>query len=52
MFTRAMVKLPCKNLVNGISNAALGKPDYSLAMDQHTRHTEALEACGLEVVVL
>jgi dimethylargininase len=52
MFTTAMVKIPCKNLVNGISNASLGKPDYSLALDQHTRYREALEACGLDVVVL
>jgi dimethylargininase len=52
MFTTAMVKIPCKNLVNGISNAGLGKPDYSLAMDQHARYREALETCGLEVVVL
>ena len=52
MFTTAMVKIPCKNLVNGISNASLGKPDYSLALDQHTRYREALETCGLKVVVL
>lgn len=52
MFTTAMVKIPCKNLVSGISNAASGKPDYSLAMDQHARYREALEACGLEVMVL
>jgi dimethylargininase len=52
MFTTAMVKTPCKNLVNGITSADLGKPDYSLAMDQHARYREALTACGLKVVVL
>ena len=52
MFTTAMVKTPCKNLVKGISNAGLGKPDYLLAMDQHARYREALETCGLKVLVL
>jgi dimethylargininase len=39
-------------MINGISSAALGKPDYSLAMEQHDRYREALESCGLKVVVL
>lgn len=52
MFTKAMVKLPCRNMVNGISHANLGKPDFALALEQHARYRKALESCGLEVIVL
>ncbi len=52
MFTCAMVKTPCKNMVNGISHADMGKPDYALAVRQHQNYIRALETCGLAVVVL
>ena len=52
MFTKAMVKLPCRNMVKGISHANLGKPDYALAMHQHSQYVKALEFCGLDVIVL
>lgn len=39
-------------MVNGISHAKLGKPDYNLAMHQHGLYVKALESCGLEVMVL
>ena len=52
MFTKAIVKRPCKNLVNGLTNANLGKPDYHLALKQHQEYIEALTECGLEVAVL
>ena len=52
MFTKAMVKIPCRNMVNGISHANLGKPDYSLAMHQHSQYVKALESCDLDVIVL
>ncbi|MFN2357654.1 MAG: dimethylarginine dimethylaminohydrolase family protein [Desulfotignum sp.] len=52
MFTRAMVKTPCKNMVNGISHANLGTPDHALAVKQHERYIQALASCGLEVIVL
>jgi dimethylargininase len=52
MFTSAIVKTPCKNMVSGISRANLGKPDYALACRQHDQYIRALEACGLEVTVL
>lgn len=39
-------------MVNGISHANLGKPDYSLALHQHGLYVKALESCGLEVMVL
>ncbi|MDA3780042.1 MAG: arginine deiminase family protein [Bacteroidales bacterium] len=52
MFTKAIVKIPCKNMVNGLSEANLGVPDYELAKKQHRDYINALEYCGLKVTVL
>ena len=52
MFTKAIVKTPGKSLQNGLSQAGLGRPDYPLALEQHKSYIRALQACGLEVVVL
>ena len=52
MFTQAIVKTPCRAMVNGISNANLGLPDYSKALVQHADYIEALRECGLQVSVL
>ncbi|WP_457553457.1 dimethylarginine dimethylaminohydrolase family protein [Desulfobacula sp.] len=52
MFTQAIVKTPCQNMVNGISTASLGKPDYNLALKQHKNYIQALKECGLNVIVL
>ena len=52
MFTRAIVKTPCRNIVNGISTASLGRPDYDLALKQHKDYIHALKKCGLTVIVL
>jgi len=52
MFTRAIVRTPCRSIVNGLSSAKLGRPDYQNALRQHAGYVEALEACGLEITVL
>lgn len=39
-------------MVNGLTSAGLGLPDYDLALDQHAEYIRALEACGLDVLVL
>jgi len=52
LFTRAIVKTPCKNMIKGITTANLGKPDYKLSLQQHENYIRALELCGLEVIVL
>jgi dimethylargininase len=39
-------------MVNGLSSANLGTPDYHKALLQHADYTEALMACGLQVMVL
>lgn len=52
MFSRAIVRTPCKNLVNGITSANLGKPDYTRALLQHRHYIDALKQCGLQVTIL
>lgn len=52
MFTKAIVRTPCRALVNGLSNANLGTPDYPKALLQHADYIEALKECGLRVTVL
>ena len=49
MFTKAIVKQPCKNLVKGLTSANFGKPDYNLALKQHQKYIEALTECELEI---
>ncbi|MGA2625118.1 MAG: arginine deiminase family protein [Bacteroidota bacterium] len=52
MFTRAIVRTPGKSMINGLTTAELGHPDYEQALVQHARYIEALKDCGLEVRVL
>ncbi|MFC1777953.1 dimethylarginine dimethylaminohydrolase family protein [Pseudomonadota bacterium] len=52
MFTKAIVRTPCKAMINGISSANLGRPDYPKALVQHADYVEALKECGLQVTVL
>jgi dimethylargininase len=52
MFTKAIVKRPCKNFVHGLTSAELGLPDYEKALKQHDNYIKALIDCGLEVLVL
>lgn len=52
MFTQAIVRIPCKAMVNGLSKANLGAPDYHKALIQHADYIEALNECGLKVMVL
>lgn len=52
MFKKAIVRIPGKSLINGLSTAGLGLPDYDLALKQHKNYIEALKKCGLEVIIL
>jgi dimethylargininase len=52
MFTKAIVRIPCKNLVNGLTSANLGKPDYDIAIIQHQKYIQVLKDCELEVITL
>jgi len=51
-FKNAIVKRPCPEMVNGITKAGLGIPDYQNALKQHDLYIQALESCGLKVRVL
>lgn len=52
MYTKAIVRIPCKNIVNGLTTANLGIPDYKKTLKQHSQYIEALRECGLEVIIL
>lgn len=52
MFSKAIVRKPCEEMIHGITSASLGKPNYQLALKQHEAYTEALRSCGLDVTVL
>jgi dimethylargininase len=51
-FTKALVRKPCRNMVNGLSTAGLGRPIFEKALAQHAAYVEALRCCGLAVTVL
>ena len=52
MFTHAIVRTPCRAMVNGITTVDLGTPDYERAIAQHADYVVALKECGLNVTVL
>ncbi|MEF2231140.1 MAG: arginine deiminase family protein [Pseudodesulfovibrio sp.] len=52
MFTYAITRRPSEEMVNGITTADLGKPDYRLALAQHDAYCRALADLGLNVTVL
>lgn len=53
MFKNVIVRTPCPNVINGISDhPELGIPDYDKALKQHESYIEALKQCGVEVTVL
>ena len=52
VFKNALVRLPCRNMVHGLSTAGLGRPDHAKALEQHAAYVEALRGCGLAVTVL
>ena len=53
MFSNAIVRVPGKSLINGLSDSKdLGLPNYDNAIIQHTAYIEALKSCGVEVNVL
>ena len=51
-FTKAITRIPCERITEGLSSSGLGKPDYSKAIMQHEQYVRALKDCGLEVTVL
>ena len=51
-FRQAIVRRPCPQITNGLTSAKLGKPNYHNALKQHDSYINALQKCGLEVIVL
>jgi len=52
LFRNAFVRLPCRNMIHGLSTAGLGRPDFPKSLEQHTAYADALRACGLAVTIL
>ena len=53
MFSNAIVRVPGKSLINGLSDSKdLGLPNYDNAIIQHESYIEALKSCGLKVKIL
>jgi len=52
LFTRAILRTPCREMVHGLTTANLGTPDYALALKQHAAYAQALSLLGLELTVL
>ncbi len=52
MFRNAIVRIPAPSMIDGITSSCLGKPVYSLALEQHSKYVETLEHLGLKVHIL
>jgi dimethylargininase len=52
MFKHAIVRIPCPEMIHGITSAILGKPNYALPLNQHKKYVETLRSLGLEITVL
>lgn len=52
MFSKAIVRTPCKAMLEGLTEAEMGLPDYDLACQQHQGYIAALKECGLQVTIL
>ena len=52
MFRNAIVRLPAPSIINGLTSANLGKPDFIKALEQHSIYTDILKGLGLAVEVL
>lgn len=51
-FKNAIVRLPCPEMIYGLSYNNLGLPFYAKALEQHSEYIEALKYCGLSVSIL
>ena len=52
-FTKAIVRLPGENFSQGLTmSRSQSGPDFRKALEQHAAYCRALEACGVEVVVM
>lgn len=52
MFKQAITRTPSRSLVNGLTSANLGTPNYELALEQHRQYVRALASCDVDVITL
>ena len=52
LYKNAIVRVPGKNFADGLTAVDLGVPQYSRALQQHSRYCEALQECGLVITTL
>jgi dimethylargininase len=52
VFTKAIVRTPGRSVVDGLTTADLGKPNYHKVLKQHSYYIDALRSCGLAVTVM
>jgi dimethylargininase len=52
LLTQALLRLPGDNFAQGLTQSGEGAPDPALALAQHQRYRQALEAAGLALTVL
>ncbi len=52
MFSNAIVRPPAKSIVDAVSKAKLGLPDYKKALQQHAFYVSVLKQCGLNIIEL
>ncbi len=51
-FDNAIVRIPCKAIVNGLRAVDIGAPDYTKVLAEHSAYIKALEEAGLTVQTL
>lgn len=51
-FNHIITRTPAQSLVNGLTSANLGKPDYQKALDQHNNYIRALQQCDVDITIL
>jgi dimethylargininase len=49
IFHTAILRRPCPEMVNGITTAGLGTPDFTRALEQHSGYAAVLQHLGLDV---
>ena len=52
MFRNAILRTPAPSIIDGLTTAGLGKPDYKKALEQHSEYAETLRQLVLDVKIL
>lgn len=52
MFRYSIVRVPCEGIKEGLTSSSLGKPEYRMALKQHSEYVQTLKDLGLEVKIL